>query len=216
MTKSYEDAYAEWPHTRPLKDGGIHVYGKYVQPMLPRRVFGLACIAGAVVAVYVLSVTENPSSAFVAIIVSILAYYGFRPALYDMLGKNVDVKVYPDRIAVRQGLGYKNYSRQHPIEFRAEDHEKAVEEQANAIRTGNDSFRVYREAVQVVMQYGEKRIPLAEVRLKDLEKAKALVIRMQNVCASIDEALRHMAAGQVRAATESEPVGDFGPAPNIR
>lgn len=128
----------------------------------------------------------------------------------------MDVKVYPDRIAVRQGLGYKNYSRQHPIEFRAEDHEKAIEEQANAIRTGNDSFRVYREAVQVVMQYGEKRIPLAELRLKDLEKAKALVIRMQNVCASLDEAIRRMTAGQVRPSTEDEPLGDFGPAPDIR
>lgn len=217
MAKDYEEAYAEWPLTKILNDGGIQVYGKYVQPMLPRQVFGLSCIAGAVVAVYVLSVTEAPGPALGAIIASIVAYYAFRPVLYDTFGKNVDVKIYPDRIALRQGFGYKNYSRQYPIEFRAEDHEKAVQEQANAIRTGNDSFRVFREALQVVMQYGEKRIPLAEMRLSDLEKAKALVIRLQNVCNSLDEAVRHMADGKVRPAGEERAtVGDFGASPPIR
>lgn len=213
----YEEAYADWPQTQMLKDGGVHVYGKYVPPMLPRRVFALACLVGGVFAIYVLSTAEKPGSALVAIVLTIVAYYALRPMLYNMFGKSVDVKIYPDRIAVRQGLGYKNYSRQHPIEFRAEDHEKAVQEQANAIRTGNDSFRVFREALQVVMQYGEKRIPLAELRLKDLEKAKALVIRLQNVCNTLDDAVRRMAAGQVKPAGE-EPAtaGDFGPAPPIR
>lgn len=83
MAKSYEDAYAEWPHTRPLKDGGIHVYGKYVQPMLPRRMFALACLVGGVFALYVLSTAEKPGSAVIAIVLTIVAYYALRPMLYN-------------------------------------------------------------------------------------------------------------------------------------
>jgi len=131
---------------------------------------------------------ESPAPGVMVIIGSVVLWHiGLRGILYDMFGKNVDVKVYHDRIAVRQGFGYKNYSRQEHIELRVERHQKAQKEEANAIRTGNNSSRVFREAIEVVMQYGEKRVPLAEMREEDMEKAKALLLHLQNVCASLNQ-----------------------------
>ena len=101
-----------------------------------------------------------------------------------------------------------------PIEFRVEEHQKGLEERAKEIKHNKRFPHVYREAVEVVMQYGEKRVPVAELPLKEIEKGKALVIRLQNICDQWDEAARRLAEGQMRPAGET-PVSDFGEAPPI-
>ena len=212
--KKYEKPIAEWPYTQVLKDGGVRIYGKYVQPMLPGRVFALSALIVGIFAYSVAVNAESVAPGVMVVVGSIVAWYaGLRAALHNTFGRSVDLKVYPDRIAVRQGFGYKTYSRDYPIEFRVERHEKAVQEESNAMRTGNNSFRVFREALQVVMQYGEKRVPLAELRVKDIEQAKALLIRLQNVCESLDQARQQISEEYVRS---TQTLEVFGPAPPIR
>lgn len=213
--EQFEQAMAEWPYTKLLKDGGMHVFGKYETPGLSQRMLSFWVLLCVVVFFWIFLSTENFAAAAVATGIAAVIYPGVvRPMMVNMLGKNVDVKIYPDKIQVRDGFRYRSYDRQMPIEFRLEEHQKGLEEHAREIKMQKAQKRIYREALEVVMQYGEKRVPLAEMPATALEQGKALVIRMQNVCNSLDEAVRRMAAGQVRPTRES--AGDFGPAPDIR
>jgi hypothetical protein len=211
--QKFERPLAEWPHTKVLKNPpGLHITGKYVQPILPKLLDMVCGMLMFVLAIAVWIGTGNFIAGFVVFIIFLVSWFLFlQKTLFNMFGKNVDVKIYPDRIAVRQRFGYKNYSRSVPIEVRVAQHHKSIDEEVRAAR-GQNTPRIYREAVEVVLQYGEKRVPLAAMGIKDIEKANALVIRVQNACHDLDEAMAKLSAEQGEARTP----GDFGPAPDIR
>jgi hypothetical protein len=212
--EQFEQALADWPYTKPLKDGGMHVFGKYETPGLANKIVGFWLLVCIVVFFWILLSTENFAAAAVATGISAVAYpMMVRSMLVNMLGKNVDVKIYQDKIQVRDGMRYRSYDRAMPIEFRVEEHQKGLEEHAREIKMQRPQKRIYREAVEAVMQYGEKRVPIAEFPVTAVELGKALVIRLQNVCTGLD-ALRQMAENQSGA--EREPASDFGPSGPIR
>ena len=99
-----------------------------------------------------------------------------------------------------------------PIEFKIERHQKALAEYQKAQSRNRKMPETYRQAVEVVMQYGEKRVAIAELPETDMERAKALVIRLQTMTDGMEEAARRMAKGQM---TPPADASEFGPAPNV-
>ena len=71
--------------------------------------------------------------------------------------------------------------------------------------------KTYHEAIEVVMQYGEVRVPIADFNLKNLEQARTLVFRLQNACASVDMMNEYITP----AAPEKRRADQFDPAPDI-
>lgn len=206
----FEKASEDWPRTNVLKDGGIAVTAPYLDPATPKRtdfVFGVLTL---LIPIYVLVSTGDVAAAgIVFAVVLVASWLILRPLSHTMLSKKLNLKMYPDRIEIPGRWGVKRYSRAEPIEFRVDDHQKAIKEQIYY-----PQYSTYRNALEVIMQYGEKRIPIAEMHIKELEKARALVIRLQNICDQFDEALNRLLQGQM---SEAEPArGDFGPAPDIR
>lgn len=215
-----EAAFANWPKTEELGDrAGVHVTGKYLHPATPKKtdtVFLFICFG---IPLYVWSASGQFMGAFGLLVILILTSAAvLRPLSHLLLRKNVDVKVLPERIEVKGLFGYKHYPRTVPIEFRVDRHHKAMQEEAQEMKAGERQSRTYREAVEVVMQYGERRVVLAAMREKDMEKAKALVIRLQSWCEGFDQAVKRVDAGQISPVGEEQVVsgGDFGPAPDIR
>ena len=201
---SFEKAHADWPKMKILKNGGVHLRGVYEHPGLASRM-----LMGWVF----LSILFALPTGGVGLVMAFF-YPLIRPSLVNFLGKKLDVKILHDRIQLRSGWGYKNYSREMPIEFRVEQHQKAIDEELAESKTGRRKPRTYREAVETVMQYGEKRIAVAELPVKAIEQAKALAFRLQTVCNSLDAALEIAAQG--RSAPAQGAAGDFGTSPQIR
>jgi hypothetical protein len=139
------------------------------------------------------------------------------PLLIKLHSQNLRLNIMADSIKFPSGWGGKTYSRMQPIEFRVEPHQKGMQEEQREARTGQRASRIYREAIEVVMQYGEKRVVLAEMLQKDLEKAKALVIRLQGTCAKFDRMLAHMADEMnLPASGGAANGGEFGPEWEVR
>jgi hypothetical protein len=89
-------------------------------------------------------------------------------------------------------------------QFAIEEHEGAHgERQRNA-------SPIYRDAVQVVMRYGERRIVIAAFRKEDVRKAEALLARLQHVNKHLEDMLGERAPGAAPSAD------DFGAARPIR
>lgn len=207
----FEKAMADWPQTAMLKkDAGFHVTGKYAHPGLVRQVLPFYLLIGFVLCG--LALVANPVAPLFVALAMWIFYSTWKGMMTNTFGKIVDVKIMPDQIHVRQGWGYKKYDRSMPIEFKIERHQKALEEYQREQRRGRKVADTYRQAIEVVMQYNEKRVAIAELPEAEIEKAKALVIRLQTVANSIDEAVRRMAKGQmVPAGSKSE----YGAAPEI-
>jgi len=91
-----------------------------------------------------------------------------------------------------------------------EEHEKVYTEQEKRRRGVNED--TYLDTVQVVMRYGERRIPIAGFRRKDIRKAEALLIRLQ----FLDKAFERGPApdGQVTSGTGDRD--EFGPPKPVR
>ncbi len=193
----FEKAFADWPKMKVLKTGGVHLTGVYEHPGLSGKMtFGwvILCLLFAV-----------PTT---GIGLALVFFYPIvRPSLVRTFGKKLDVKIRPDRVQVRSGWGYKNYARAMPMEFRVEQHQKAIDEEIR-----RRSSRTYREAVETVMQYGEMRIAIAELPVKEIEQAKALAFRMQTVCNSLDAAVQ-MVESKQEALRKAD---DFGQPTPIR
>ena len=214
-----------WLKTQELKDQpGVQITGKYKRPFVP----GTTHLKFAMIAACfgILWLWGHGPDVWANVFAGVMAggigysFLGILPVIgiLKLIPREVDVKILAQKIQIKKGRRYRTYSRNVPIEFRVEQHHKAVQEELEEMKRGKAGNRWYREAIEVVMQYGEKRIPIAEMRMVDLEKAKALVIRLQSWCESFDQALKRMADGQISPAGEMETVsgGDFGPAPDIR
>ncbi len=209
----FEKSVAEWPQTAMLKkEAGFHVTGRYAHPSLVRSIPGTYVFIGFLLCGFALAATENIIAPLFIAVAMWVFYSVWKSTMTNMFGKKVDVKITPDKILVRGGWGYKAYDRSMPIEFKIERHQKALAEYQRAQSRGRNGPQTYREAVEVVMQYNEKRVAIAELPETEIEKAKALVIRLQTIADSIDEAVRRMAKGQmVPGGAKSE----FGTAPEI-
>lgn len=208
----FEDPFAGWPHWKIISEngGGVHITGRYLNPSLA---FALPEAYGLFAFAMVLLALLGSGNIFVAVVVAgfLWAFYSvWKPAMVNMWGKKVDVKVFADMIQVRSKRSYKNYSRAVPIEFRIEPHHRGLEERAKEEQLGRKVKGLYRNAIEVVMQYGEKRIPLAEFNTVDVEFAKAVVFRLQHATMKFTQ-LKQAANFLQRPANS----GDFGPRPQI-
>lgn len=193
MTKVFQSAFADWPKTKATGDGGIHVGGRYVQPSL-ESAGSFVVMAGMLIGFLSWGFS---TSVFLGILGAVAGAMLTACVMYVLFARRLDITVYPDRITVASSFSKRNYSRMMPIEFRISQHQKATR-------------RVYRDAIEVVMQYGEVRVPLAEMTQQHIERAQALVIRLQNLCEGMDvmSSMAGDTAGKARS--------DFGPVPDIR
>lgn len=214
MGKKFEKAIADWPKTKLIKEngGGIHITGKYVHPGLERRVQIFWTFITVIVAGFCTVATVNPLVGAIMIILMIGIYLiVWKPAMANMFGKNLDIKLFADSIQFRQGgWRYKHYNRAMPIEFKIEQHQKALEEYQREQQSGRRMADTYRQAIEVVMQYGEMRVALCELPNTKIEMAKALVLRIQRVAGTID-----MAKEMSERITPAQG-GEFDPAPEMR
>jgi hypothetical protein len=96
-------------------------------------------------------------------------------------------------------------------QFAVEEHEKRFRE-ARAINRGQGG-RLYLDAVQVVMRYRERRVPIADFRDSDADKADALFLRLQWLNENFDKQMALHGQGQPSPAADDD---DFGPARPIR
>jgi hypothetical protein len=214
-----ETPFADWPKTTALDEGGFHVTGRYLHPMTPRRAAISGGLIGLLVFLLLVDSVREPNHFFAVVVIALIAWGIATPVLRSLMYKNLDIKVLPDKIMVGGRWGYKIYPRNVRMEFRVERHRKAGEETLAEQRSGQRQNMIYRQAVEAVLQYGERRVVLAEMREKDVEQANALAFRLQNICESQNEALRQMAEGQfspIEPVTKPAGSGEFGPEPELR
>ena len=180
MTR-FEKPTADWPRVRRPEGGGIRISGTYLPPHRAGAVsalFGLIVFAQCAL---VLAGTGNVVAAAVwGALMALLYPVLWKQAFVSLLGKIADVTVFPDRIEVSHGFLRKKYSRTHPIAFRIEPHHKGFDEVFREMKTGRRQKSTYRLAVEVVMQYGERRIVIAEMPLADTGHAEALLARLRD------------------------------------
>jgi hypothetical protein len=223
-----ETPFADWPKTKALKDGGFHVTGSYLHPTTRRTADGFGILFGVIAFFSMISAVRSPGDLFGFAILAFIIAGITSWVLRSWLHKNLDIKVHPDKIMVGGRWGYKTYPRNVRMEFRVERHRKAGEEALEEHRKGERQAMVYRQAVEVVLQYGERRVVLAEMREKDVEKANALAFRLQDICESQNEALQQLlnehvrpidpvpGAWQPNLPPQRSAPGEFGPEPEIR
>lgn len=183
-----EKAKSNWPTDRiNTKKGQVTITGDYRSPRHGQNV-ALLTSASFLPPLLLFGPIAALAFAFVALLF-----------FWWVMKKNLNVKISPTEIRVNG----KRYDRQQSIEFRAGNHHKALRHNPG----------IYATAIEVVMQYGERRIPIAEMRLRDKHKAVALVVRLQNWCDSFDEAMRQ---AQAMKQDMAPAAGEFGPAPDVR
>lgn len=186
--KKVEKAKSDWPVDRVnLKKVHVDIMGQYPAPNHENKVWGftmLIILPGMIVA--------WPVALGMAIPVFMLFWMTFK--------RRLNIRIRPDIIMVNG----RRYAREELTEFRVEPHQRAFKPNPG----------VYERALEVVMQYGEKRITIAEMRQKEEEKALALALRLQSWCERFDEAMALKIQSEKQ---DAEPAsGDFGPAPDIR
>jgi hypothetical protein len=206
----FENPIADWPKARVIKKegGGVHITGRYLHPSLAHNMPQVYGLIGFVLCLLVFVASANP---FPPLLLAGLlwAFYSlWKSTMTNMFGKKVDVRMFPDKIEVRNGFFYKKYSRAVPMELRIEQHHKGLLETAKEIKTGRRQKVLYRNAIEVVMQYGEVRVSMAEFEAKDIERAKALLFRMQTAMQRIDFALQE-------AEKMAKQENEFGPGPSL-
>jgi hypothetical protein len=216
--KRTEKAQADWPKTQALKKGGVRVSGRYLQPSLAKPMKFIYGISSIFVVMWAAAQAgDNTGAITVGVIVGLLLVFAYQrfwiPLFVGVFGKFLDVRLFPDMIQVRQGFGFKNYARSMPIEFRIDRHQRAMKEQAKENELNKKQPTTYREAIEVVMQYGEIRVVIAEMPELEMEKARALTIRLGSLNANLEQALSGLAAGHLSPAPAA---GDFGPTPDLR
>ncbi len=212
---------ADWPEMERLKDGtGVRITGRYASPKLPDRTgwvalwFGIVlwgAFVGLLRPLFDNGTIPSTGSGIMDFVVQLglpplLAYLCallFRRWLMKVFAPRLDVRITEDAIQ----LGRKRFKRYPQLQFSHDRHHKAIKE------AQQNSGRTYREALEVIMHYGEKRIVIAEMLETDMEKADALVMRLQNLCDGMDS----RAASRVRDQTERPLAapGDFGPEPDV-
>lgn len=180
---NFESPFGGWPTVKPVVNAkwgpGLHITGKYFAPFQRRDITNIWVISwivaltfgAGILAIYKL-LSEGVWLGMLA--TAFVGYFVFWwPFMYSALASQVDIKVFPEAVQVGNGVSYKNYDRNIPIEIRLEPHQKRFKKVA-PIRDA-----AYQHASEVVMYYGVTRIMLAEFEVGDTEMAQALVLRLQ-------------------------------------
>lgn len=191
-----ESAFAGWPKMASLSDGGIHLTGNYHPPEAQEKGINLWCfICLPMMLLYGVG------------ILMLIMYPVVKSGMTNTFSRRLDVKIYKDKIIHRAPKKRaKTYSRAMQIEFRIEDHAQSLQD-----RLKRKTRKTYHEAIEVVMQYGEVRVPISDFNLKDLEQARTLVIRLQNACSTVDMMNEYITP----ATSEKRRADQFDPAPDI-
>ncbi|MGH6922873.1 MAG: hypothetical protein ACRED5_03795 [Propylenella sp.] len=209
-----EEFRSGWPKDELLPDeGAVRITGDYTDPRLVDRACRNGFILALIVSAFAWFIVQEWSSYFLFLLLGSLPLFFVSIAFFYRTGKSsLGVKISAGEIR----LAGKTYSRAAPIEFRVERHHKAIAEQHREMNTGQRTSSTYRQAIEVVMQYGENRVVIAEMREKDSEMARALVIRLQNWCDRFDQMLIQLADQKDAGGPPRAEADDFGPAPPIR
>jgi len=209
-----EEFRSGWPKDELLpEEGAVRITGEYTDPRREERAFRNGFILALIVSAIAWFIVQEWSSYFLFLLLGALPLWFLLAAFFYMAGKsNLGVKINAAEIK----LAGKTYSRAAPIEFRVERHHKALQETRREQSSGQRTASTFRRAIEVVMQYGEKRIVIAEMREKDQEMARALVIRLQNWCDRFDQMLIQLADKKDAAGPPRAEADEFGPAPPIR
>jgi hypothetical protein len=127
---------------------------------------------------------------------------------YIFSWRSVDVKIGPEFIVI----GRRRYARDGVSEFRGELPRKI----AKRLDTHGAITQRQANEKEVVMQYGERTIPIARFRARDIEKARALIMRLQTWHEGFNRLRRRSDIETHPAAPEAAGADEFGPAPRIR
>jgi hypothetical protein len=213
LSGRFEKPVANWPKVAELENGGVHLTGKHVHPAWQRRA-EYAAIAILIAAGILLAERGSGFGQWVGAMFVLLVFMGPVAMLVSFLffRRRVDVKMDGTSIQIKGPLGYKRYSNQVRTEFRIDQHHKAAREEAKEIETGKKQRRTWRDAIEVVMQYGEKRVVVTEMRHKDIEKAKALLFRLGAISQIAGGAMQEQMSRFIKPAGS----GAFGPMQDIR
>lgn len=217
MKGEFEAAFGDWPQAEFLEGKtALHITGKYRVPSWWWQ-SGFPILLGIVMLIALPFscfpfVENHPGDDMLGFyfIVGWLVLFMTVIGFFDHIGRrrNLDVKLSADAIEIRG----KRYARAAPHQFSVEEHEKAYDEES-AARRGHGKDRIFRDAMQVVMRYGERRVPIAAFGRRDVRKAEALLVRLQLLDQGLEEMLETAAQGEAAAPGEGD---DFGPARPIR
>ncbi|MEZ5551524.1 MAG: hypothetical protein R3E82_11585 [Pseudomonadales bacterium] len=188
QTKRYVSPLASWPHTRLIpKEAAFRVWGLYTPPLLAMV---LPVFVGTIWFFLLAAIYPPEGSSewayLYAYITPAFVAGAMVPVIQGLTGSWVNVKFTPDAVRVC----FQDYARSVGITFRREEHEEAIKEAQRELDTGRRQPQIFRNAVQVVMRYGEQRVVIASFPNTEIAKADALVLRLQFVHENIDEMLR--------------------------
>ena len=214
---AYESPMGDWPHVH-VEEDGVHITGSYTSPRAAYHMDQLGpgilfLIAGAILYPIGYS-SKNLWIAIggpfaVLIFAKIFWNVGLESFLLGAFPRHLSILV--DEKSIR--INGKTYSRAVPIELRLETHHKAIKEYAKEVKTGQRQQPVYRNAWEVAMQYGLKRIVIAEMRHEDEDKATALLLQIQLAMQNVDRVAANISSeDDAKRLTKRNP---FGPEPRI-
>lgn len=161
----YESALADWPHTRTVQNDGVQISGSYGHPRVTGILPALYTFCAVMLSAMVMAILNSLVAVVGAGIVFWFLYPTWKKGMLDTLGTQIDVRIFADRIEIRKSLFAKHYTRSVPIAFWIEPNYAA--------------FLDHTPAVEVVMQYGERRIVIAQMRLAEIGHAEALLTQLQ-------------------------------------
>ncbi len=223
-TGGVEQAFADWPHTEVLDgEGALHITGKYKAPswwwqrgfpivlMLLAVVLAPGSCSVVVDEFYGGSLKNMTAGAFLTTTVGWFGTFLAVAIIAEYFGRRRRLNIKLSREAIV--LDGKRYARGVGLEFRLEEHEKGHAEEGSERRTGDQS-RIYRDAVQVVLRYQERRVGIADFRRADIRKAEALFLRLQFFNEKLEELLGPVEQADARATPGERD--DFGKPPPIR
>jgi hypothetical protein len=207
-----ERPFSEWPQTAAHDDGTYHITGKYYEPSgWWTKVFPRIMVVGwLIVAPWSCAAVQSGPDDNAGMIAfgTWTAIFLTVAILGEQFGprRDLNIRMGPDAIQIEG----RRFPRDAPYNFAMEEHEKAYADELQR-RRGYEA-NTYREAVQVVMRYGERRIPIAGFRRKDIRKAEALLIRLQ----LLDKAFERGPAPNVQVTGGTGDRDEFGPAKPVR
>jgi hypothetical protein len=224
MKGEFEAAFGDWPQAEFLEgETALHITGKYRVPSWWWQT-GFPILLGIVMLIalpfscfpFVENHTggrgdsSNPGLLALYFIVGWFMLFMVVIGFFDYIGRRrmLSIKLSQDAIEI----GGRKYAREIPHQYAIEEHEKAHDEES-AARRGHGKDRIFRDAMQVVMRYGERRVPIAAFGRRDVRKAEALLVRLQLLDQGLEEMLETAAQGEAAAPGEGD---DFGPSRPIR
>lgn len=193
------------------RQGGVRLYGRFPWPGFYGVSIGLFVIVLVLAALYAMQEGGGPEGAIAVMVGLGIGYPLFwRKIMISMIGRPLRVEILPDVIRVKG----RKYDRRHVRGFRIEDHHKGREEARRMNRRRSRSEPVYNAALEVVMDYGEQRVPIAAMPDRDERMAEALLYRLQSVHENLDAVV----GGKAVPSSGAPRGGDdaFGPPPEIR